>query len=65
MNPNCEKVYCEIIDKCLKMIQEKRIPIDEAAYRMGISSKKLYRYLSNIEKDYSLYLLIYDTLLNW
>lgn len=58
-------VYDKIRKECLDKILKDNINFEELSYRIGCSTRKLLDLLKNRTEDLSIYLKIYDTLVNW
>lgn len=62
---NIDIVYNKIRKDCLNEILKNKIDIGELAFRMGCSVQNLLSILKNKTKDLSVYLKLYDILINW
>ena len=65
MNDKLNELYLEIKKECLKIINKNKIDINELSFRMGISTNTLYNVLNEKNKDFSIYLKLYEVLLGW
>ena len=62
---NLNELFLQIRKECLQMIDQKRIDISELSFKMGMSIKSLYNILKDKDKDFSVYLKLYEVLLGW
>ena len=65
MNENLNELFLEIRKECLLLINKKNVDVSELSFRMGLSSKTLYDVLNDKNKDFSIYLKLYEVLLGW
>jgi hypothetical protein len=62
---NLNELFLQIRKECLQMIDQKRIDISELSFKMGMSIRALYNVLKDKDKDFSVYLKLYEVLLGW
>lgn len=65
IDSNLNELFLEIKDECLRLIYQKRIDLDDLSYQMGMSMKTLYNFLKSKNEDFSVYLKLYEILLEW
>lgn len=62
---NLDDVYEKILIKSLAIIKAKKVSISELILELGISNEMLDDLFEKKEKDFTLYLKLYDTLVEW
>ena len=65
MNEKLDKLFYSIRDECLELIKEKKVDTEELAFKVGCNNETLVNLLNNRIKDFSIYLKLYDVLLDW
>ena len=65
MNENLNELFLQIRKECLLIISKKNVDVSELSFRMGMDSKTLYNVLNDKNKDFSIYLKLYEVLLGW
>ena len=65
MNDCLNELYLQIRRECLKIIHKKKVDVEELSFRMGLSCEVLHNVLSEKNKDFSIYLKLYEILLGW
>lgn len=63
MNIELDNMFLRIRKDCIDLINIKNIDIDDLLFELGISNKKFIEILNNRNKDFTIYLKIYNTLL--
>ena len=63
MNNRLDKMFINIRKDCIDLINNKNIDIDDLTFKLGISTNKFIDILTNINKDFTIYLKMYNTLL--
>ena len=58
-------LYKDVKEECIKLIYDKNVDIEELSFQMGLDVNALYNVLNNKNKDFSIYLKLYDILLGW
>ena len=58
-------LFKDVKEECIKLIYDKNVDIEELSFRMGLDVNSLYSVLNNVNKDFSIYLKLYDILLGW
>ena len=62
---NLEDVYDKILIESLELIKAKKVNISELVLELGISNEMLDGLFEKKEEDFTLYLKLYDTLVEW
>ena len=62
---NVNILYKSIINDCLNLISKKKVDISKLAFLTGISTRTLSQALVEKNRDFSIYLKMYDLLLEW
>ena len=65
MNDSLDLLYKDVKEECIKLIYDKNVDMEELSFCMGLDEKSLYNILNSNNKDFSLYLKLYDLLLGW
>jgi len=60
-----DEVLDKILLKSLELIKEKKVDLSELVLDLGISNKMLENLFEKKEEDFTLYLKLYDTLVEW
>lgn len=63
MNNRLDKMFINIRKDCIDLINDKNIDIDDLTFKLGISTNKFIDILTNRNKDFTIYLKMYNTLL--
>ena len=63
MNNRLDKMFIIIRKDCIDLINNKNIDIDDLIFKLGISTNKFIDILTNRNKDFTIYLKMYNTLL--
>lgn len=63
MNNRLDKMFINIRKDCIDLINNKNIDIDDLTFKLGISTNKFIDILTNRNKDFTIYLKMYNTLL--
>lgn len=63
MNNRLDKMFINIRKDCIDLINNKNIDIDDLTFKLGISTNKFIDILTNRNKDFTIYLRMYNTLL--
>lgn len=63
MNNRLDKMFINIRKDCIDLINNKNIDIDDLIFKLGISTNKFIDILTNRNKDFTIYLKMYNTLL--
>ena len=63
MNNRLDKMFENIRKDCIDLINNKNIDIDDLTFKLGISTNKFIDILTNRNKDFTIYLRMYNTLL--
>jgi len=63
MKNELESIFLNIRNDCLNLIREKDIDIDDLTFKLGISVNTFIDVLNNRNKDFKIYLKLYNTLL--
>lgn len=63
MNNRLDKMFKNIRKDCIDLINNKNIDIDDLTFKLGISTNKFIDILTNRNKDFTIYLRMYNTLL--
>ena len=63
MNNRLDKMFINIRKDCIDLINNKNIDIDDLIFKLGISTNKFIDILTNRNKDFTIYLRMYNTLL--
>lgn len=58
-------VYDKILKRSLDLIKEKQVNLSELILELGISNQMLDNLFEKKEEDFTLYLKLYDTLVEW
>lgn len=62
---NLDSVYEKILVKSFYLIKEKKVDLNELAIQLGYHPNKLVEIFEKEEKDLTVYLKLYDTLMLW
>ena len=65
MEEKLDLLFEEIKNECIKIIEDRNIDIDELSHEMGCDAKTLLKFLEKREADFSVYLKLYDILIEW
>lgn len=63
MNNRLDNMFINIRKDCINLINNKNIDIDDLTFRLGISTNKFIEILTKRDKDFTIYLKMYNTLL--
>ncbi len=65
MNEKLDKLFYSIRNDCLELIEKKEVDVDELSFRLGCNLDTLVNILNDRIEDFSIYLKLYDILLEW
>lgn len=57
-----ESLYLSIKTDCISMINNKSVNIDDLCYQLGISETDFYKIFKENDKDFTIYLKLYNIL---
>lgn len=65
MNKKLNILFNQIKNECLNLISKKHVDLDELSFALGISKEKMYDLFKDKNEDFSIYLKMYDVLVEW
>lgn len=65
MNEKLNILFNQIKNECLSLISKKKIDLDDLSFALGMDKDKMYDLFKNKNEDFSLYLKMYDVLVEW
>ena len=60
-----DELFESIRNDCLKLIDNKKVDLDELSFVLGCNQEELTNILINKDEDFSVYLKLYDVLVEW
>ncbi len=60
-----DELFESIRNDCLKLIDNKKVDLDILSFMIGCSQEELTKILLNKNEDFSVYLKLYDVLVEW
>ena len=60
-----DELFESIRNECLKIINNKKVDLDELSFVLGCNQEELTNILINKDEDFSVYLKLYDVLVEW
>lgn len=64
-NESIDKLFLSIKNDCLKLITLKRVDLQDLSFKMGFSLDDLVGYILKRSSDFSIYMKMYELLLEW
>lgn len=65
MNEKLNILFNQIKNECLNLISKKKVDIDDLSFALGMNKEKVYELFKNKNEDFSIYLKMYDILVEW
>lgn len=65
MNDKLDRLFYAIRNDCLDLIEKKKVDVEELSFKLGCNLETLVNLLNDRDEDFSIYLKLYDILLEW
>ena len=65
MSNELDLLYKDVKEECIKLIYDKNVDMEELSFQMGVDVNSLFNILNNKDKDFTVYLKLYDILVGW
>ncbi len=65
MSEKLNILFNQIKNECLNLISKKKVDIDDLSFALGMNKEKVYELFKNKNEDFSIYLKMYDILVEW
>ena len=65
MSNELDLLYKDVKEECIKLIYYKNVDMEELSFQMGVDVNSLFNILNNKDKDFTVYLKLYDILVGW
>ncbi|MBR4177747.1 MAG: hypothetical protein IKR57_00170 [Bacilli bacterium] len=65
MEERLDELFDEIKNECLNIIEKENVNMDDLSFELGCDTKTLLSFLKKRNADFSIYLKLYDVLVDW
>lgn len=65
MSDKLNILFNQIKNECLDLISRKKVDLDDLSFALGMNKEKMYDLFKNRNEDFSIYLKMYDLLVEW
>ena len=65
MEEKLDELFLTIKDECLSIINKRKIDMEDLSIELGCSTQTLSNFLKKRNADFSIYLKLYDILVDW
>lgn len=65
MEERLDELFDEIKNECISIIEKRKINLEDLSSELGCDTKTLLRFLKKRNADFSIYLKLYDILVDW
>lgn len=65
MSDKLNILFNQIKNECLDLISKKKVDLDDLSFALVMNKEKMYDLFKNRNEDFSIYLKMYDLLVEW
>ena len=65
MSDKLNILFNQIKNECLNLISKKKVDLDDLSFALGMDKDKMCDLFKNKNEDFSIYLKMYDVLVEW